>query len=294
MTIQQLSHEIGISIDTLRIWERRYGFPVPGRDARGHRSYSLEQVDELRIVKSLQNFGQRPGKIFSLEPAQRRKLLDELTSQSLPKDSDLYRLVYELRPDQIVSELVKQRQRMGLVDFIHKNAVPLLQILDHGWASGQISIAREHLISDQLENLLRSELKGRIASVSSSILFLTLSGERHKLGLLLAAVLFEQAGVAAVWLSEDLPVSEVPAIAADLGVSGLALSFSGHYSTRQAKQDLSTLRNDLDPAIIMIAGGHAVQQIYGLPSLIICTDLQQIPKIAKRHFLSFPKGKVQT
>ena len=45
MTIQQLSREIGIGIDTLRIWERRYGFPIPGRDTRGHRTYSAEQVD---------------------------------------------------------------------------------------------------------------------------------------------------------------------------------------------------------------------------------------------------------
>ena len=53
MNIQQLSHETGIGVDTLRIWERRYGEPTPGRDARGHRSYTTAQVDALRIVKKL-------------------------------------------------------------------------------------------------------------------------------------------------------------------------------------------------------------------------------------------------
>lgn len=52
MKILQLSQEIGVGIDTLRIWERRYGFPVPGRDARGHRSYNRSQVEELRVVKN--------------------------------------------------------------------------------------------------------------------------------------------------------------------------------------------------------------------------------------------------
>ena len=138
-----------------------------------------------------------------------------MSSKSLPKNTELHRLAYDLRPDQIAGELEKQKHRMGLVDFIHRYAVPLLQILDHGWASGQISIAREHLISDQLENLLRAELTGHTNKASSSILFLTLSGERHKLGLLLAAVLFEQAGVPTIWLSEELPLSEVPTLAAD-------------------------------------------------------------------------------
>jgi hypothetical protein len=244
----------------------------------------VEQVEELRIVKCLQNFGQRPGKIFSLSPTQRRELMDELSVQNLPKDKGPHRLVYELPPNQIGLEMRSQLERMGLPDFIHQYAVSLIRVLDHGWASGQVSIAREHLISDQLENLLRPELTGNIRGEKSSILFLTISGERHKLGLLLAAVLFEQEGVPAIWLSEELPLSEIPVLAADLGASGVALSFSGHYSTRQAKQDLSSLRRDLDPTIKIIAGGHAVHQIYGMPDLLICTDLQQIPQIVKRHF----------
>ena len=286
MTIQQLSQEIGIGIDTLRIWERRYGFPVPGRDARGHRSYSLEQVEELRVVKSLQNFGQRPGKIFSLSASKRRELLDQLTAQSLPQDDSLQRLAYELTPPEIAAEMAAQLQSHGMCNFIYQFAVPLLQLLDHGWTSGQLSIAREHLISDQLENLLKAELTGSPAAPESAILFVTLNGERHKLGLLLAAVLFEQAGVSAIWMSEDLPLSEIPELATDLGVAGVALSFSGHYSPRQAKQDLSSLRKSLDPAIKIIAGGHAVKQVVGFPNLLICTDLQQIEQMAKRFFQS--------
>ena len=288
MTIQQLSQEIGIGIDTLRIWERRYGFPIPGRDARGHRSYSLKQVDELRIVKSLQSFGPRPGKILALTSDQRRELLEDLTAQDLPEDRDLQKLVFDLSPAEIAVEMTEQLHRLGLVNYIHQYAVPLLQLLDHGWNNRQLSIAREHLISDQLENLLRPKLTGNPASSSPSILFLTLSGERHKLGLLLAAVLFEQAGVPALWLNEELPLSEIPPLAEELDVTGVALSFSGHYTPRQAKQDLGSLRKSLDPAIKIIAGGHAVQQVISLPNLLICNDLQQIEPLAKRHFQPSP------
>jgi len=52
MTIQQLSKEIGIGIDTLRIWERRYGFPIPTRSPRGHRSYSGDQLTNCGLLKS--------------------------------------------------------------------------------------------------------------------------------------------------------------------------------------------------------------------------------------------------
>src|SRR5947209_10975454 len=41
---------LGISPNTLRSWERRYGFPKPQRSAGGHRQYSLTQIDALRLT----------------------------------------------------------------------------------------------------------------------------------------------------------------------------------------------------------------------------------------------------
>ena len=37
--ISAVERETGLSKDTLRMWERRYGFPAPGRDAQGERVY---------------------------------------------------------------------------------------------------------------------------------------------------------------------------------------------------------------------------------------------------------------
>ena len=284
MTIQQLSLEVGVGVDTLRIWERRYGCPVPGRDARGHRSYTQEQVDELRVVKTLQNFGYRPGKIFTLSAKLRRELLNKLSAPDLHADEQLKRFIAEMNPRQIASELAEQHTRLGLSGLIHQYFIPLLQLLDSGWTTGQLSVAREHLVSDQLENLLKQELARTSPENRPQILFLTLSGERHKIGLLLAAVLFQEAGLRVLYLNEDLPLSEIPKLAADLGVAGVALSFSSHYVPRQAKQDLRSLRRQLDPQIKIIAGGGAIDTMSSLPNLLICTELEQIPQLARRHF----------
>ena len=283
MTIQQLSQEIGIGMDTLRVWERRYGFPVPGRDARGHRSYTQQQLEELLIVKQLQIFGERPKRIFSLAPAERRALLEQLSGPRRPGDETLQRLVFEMPPRQIAAELETRRDRLGLTGFVDRSVIPLLQLLDHGWASGSLSIAREHLISDQLDFVLKRALAA-VPADGPRMLFLTLPGERHKLGLLLAAVLFRQAGVQSLWLNEELPLSEIPGLAAELELNAVALSFSSHYPARQAKQDLRSLRRSLDPAVTIVAGGQAVRQVPSMPKLLICTDLCQVPDLAGRHF----------
>ena len=43
---------LGISPNTLRSWERRYGFPSPERSAGGHRQYSLSEIEALRLTLS--------------------------------------------------------------------------------------------------------------------------------------------------------------------------------------------------------------------------------------------------
>lgn len=285
MTILQLSKEIGIGIDTLRIWERRYGFPVPGRDSRGHRSYSRQTVEELRIVKTLQSLGHRPGNIFAMSSAERRELLTKSVQQELPPNEALQQLSKEFTPSQIDAELREQLRKHGLCNFIHQLALPLLKALDQSWIEGNISIAREHLVSDRLEQLLREQLASDQPTKSQKqLLFLTLSGERHKLGLLLAAALFHAEGVDCILLNEELPLSEVPLLVSELQVAGVALSFSCHYSTRQAKIDLASLRNQLDPQVKLIAGGQAVQRGVQMQNLTICTSLEQIPGICRKQF----------
>jgi methylmalonyl-CoA mutase cobalamin-binding subunit len=139
------------------------------------------------------------------------------------------------------------------------------------------------LVSDRLEQLLKEQLADPEPSATTpQLLFLTLNGEWHKIGLLLAAVLFRSAGLGCLLIHEELPLSEVPQLALDLDVAAVALSFSSHYPTRQAKKDLALLRNKLDPKIRLIAGGQAVQDGVALQNLIICSELEQIPAISSK------------
>lgn len=282
--IQQLSHEIGIGVDTLRVWERRYGYPVPQRDRRGHRSYSQNEVEELRIVKTLQDLGQRPGQIFALSPNQRRKLLQDLIEKQAPESAELKHLATLMPVVELAPQLRQRLAARGLSDFIHETAVPLLQCLGLGWSVGSISIAREHLISDLLEGIIKEEMKKQSHTAGVRILFLTLSGERHRLGLLMAAALFQQQGVHCQLIQEDLPLTEVPQLAEQFQADAVALSFSPHFLTTQAKKALVSLRKILNPQIKLIAGGQALDHASYLTGVRICTDLKQIPALCQKEF----------
>ncbi|WP_020674675.1 MerR family transcriptional regulator [Geopsychrobacter electrodiphilus] len=282
--IQQLSSEVGIGVDTLRIWERRYGFPAPQRDRRGHRSYSQNEVEELRIVKKLQDLGQRPGVIFALNPNQRRKLVEKLVEEQAPKSASLKYLAAQMPVVEIGPQLRLLLSTHGLSDFIHETVVPLVLLLGLGWTDGSISIAREHFISDLLEDIIKNEIKKPPADATASILCSTLNGERHRLGLLMAAAIFHQQGIGCQLISDDLPISEIAQLAEQLQVDAVALSFSPHFPATQAKKDLVSLRNILDPQIKLVAGGQALDHAPYLAGVRICTDLKQIPALCQKEF----------
>ena len=54
LPIAAVERDTGLAKDTLRVWERRYGFPQPDRDANGERVYPLVQVDKLRLLRRIQ------------------------------------------------------------------------------------------------------------------------------------------------------------------------------------------------------------------------------------------------
>src|SRR5947209_13421670 len=72
---------LGVSPNTLRSWERRYGFPTPQRSPGGHRQYSFEEIEALRValtethnVSSAVSLAQQRG----AGPASPQRLVDTL------------------------------------------------------------------------------------------------------------------------------------------------------------------------------------------------------------------------
>jgi DICT domain-containing protein/transposase-like protein len=50
LSIREVARETGVSEGTLRMWETRYGFPVPQRLPSGHRRYTNDDIAQVRQV----------------------------------------------------------------------------------------------------------------------------------------------------------------------------------------------------------------------------------------------------
>jgi len=57
MRIGQVAREAGVSIDTVRFYERRGVLPAPGRTPSGYRSFTESAVHRIRMARELQGVG---------------------------------------------------------------------------------------------------------------------------------------------------------------------------------------------------------------------------------------------
>src|SRR6187455_2737677 len=75
--IRAVAKMTGLSVDTLRAWERRYDAVVPRRDGRG-RVYTDAHVQRLRQLATLVEQGHAIGRIAGLSDASLTKLRQHL------------------------------------------------------------------------------------------------------------------------------------------------------------------------------------------------------------------------
>lgn len=78
---------IGVPVETLRVWERRYGVADPQRSAQGQRMYSAQEVRRLVLIKQLVDLGNPIGAIARLHNDQLITLHDNTQALVLAKTS---------------------------------------------------------------------------------------------------------------------------------------------------------------------------------------------------------------
>lgn len=70
----------GVPVETLRVWERRYGVTDPTRSERGQRQYSFEDVRRLGLIKQLVDAGNSIGAVAHLDLQQLLAMLSAVAN----------------------------------------------------------------------------------------------------------------------------------------------------------------------------------------------------------------------
>jgi DNA-binding transcriptional MerR regulator len=279
LSIAALALETGIAKDTLRMWERRYGFPQPVRSPRGERRYPAQQVTRLRQMRRLLDQGMRPGQVLTLSAEELEQTATGHAGHNGAEQA-LIELIKRHDDNGLRLELRTRVLRDGLRRFVCETAAAMLERVGEGWARGELEVFEEHHFSAQLDSVLR-ETTAQLppGAETPRVLLTTLTGEPHTLGLMLAQALLRLEGAACILLGAQTPQSQIVAAASAFEADVVALSFSEYFDPGAVRIGVRQLRVDLPANVELWCGGRAAQRLKRPPAgVTVLASLDQLPQ----------------
>lgn len=268
--IQVVVSRTGLAADRIRQWERRYRVVSPSRTAGGHRLYSDQQVERLRLLARAVEAGRRIRDVAALTTAELTRLVREDSDQRMPEQSgsepsdagdsvnDCMDRIAHLDGSGLEALLRRSASILGVSRFISQVATPLLHRIGFEWASGAIHPPHEHLASTVLRRVLTDVVSSTRGLDHHKILVVaTPQGAAHELGALMIAALATAEGWAVTYLGADLPAKGVARAAEETGARGVALSIIHPAGDPKIAAELRSLREALPHGVSLIVGGQA-------------------------------------
>ncbi|GAA1976425.1 hypothetical protein GCM10009817_15870 [Terrabacter lapilli] len=288
-TIKRAAELTGISVATLRAWERRYGVVSPQRSDGGYRLYGPEDVRALAIMNSLVNEGWS-AREAAAETLRRlsgrdsggrevsfgrdgRDSRDGRGSRVAPlrpgaryqsEDAEAFVRAAERLDSASATAVLDARFALGTFEHVVDDwLMPTLKLVGEEWAHGRLTVAGEHLVSYAVQRRLAAAYEAASGRVDGPTLLIGLPpGSRHELGLLAFAVAARRAGFATVYVGADLPADDwVRAIEARRA-AGIVMAVPRDIDITAAQDIVDTIGRT-HPEVVIGLGGSQQNEING-------------------------------
>ena len=291
LSIGALSRATGIPVETLRTWERRYGFPIPERKPSGHRVYGQDDIQRLRKIAEAVARGHRASEVVPASEAALTALLnispisppspgptDATVLPAVPQTpevADLLDAITQFDAGRLTRLLLTDWMRLGPLAFIHTRMAPLIREVGDAWAEGRLEIRHEHFLSERVGDILRSmRLPFEERASGPLVIFASLPGETHGLGLQMAALVLAVSGCRIVYLGTEVPESQVAQLAKERQARAVAISVSAANATAAMNTQLRQLRRLVPQRITILVGGDGAVPLH--PKLTIMKSLVEL------------------
>jgi MerR family transcriptional regulator, light-induced transcriptional regulator len=283
--IHRVAKLTGLSKDVIRVWERRYGIVQPSRSANRYRTYTDEDVALLRYLKREMDQGQSIGNLAALgrehlvkgatEAARSiasalppyERLLDELVKLLAP----LRRESFERRLNGSVAVIPFEEALYGIL-------LPLQMRVGQLWHDGQISVAVEHYVTNQVRQKLFAAMNHLpVHEEGLSVVVACPVGEFHEVGAQVAAYLCASRGCQTYYLGANMPLDELATFCRQIDPEVLLLSVTSPPQAHDWSSWTATLHDLATSHRTILIGGAGAQSL-SLPAkarrIEILGDLQ--------------------
>jgi DNA-binding transcriptional MerR regulator len=293
--IQVASNISGVSIHTLRAWEKRYQAVTPERTDTGRRVYSDDDIKKLKALNDLCSLGHSISTIANKDMNELNELLGkhgvshvedsvaQVKSNPIQTKETLNHLLLALqgnRLDIISHELYNLRMTISARELALDVISPLMGAVGQYSYDGKISIAQEHALSSIVKfHLGKYVFKAYEEKRKSDELFVitTPENEFHEFGILLASMLCSHYERNFIFLGPNMPAQSLVEAVKSVGGTKIILG----TSLTTCKTDSPFLTNYISDVLTGLPKN--VELCVGGPGFFDTTKFQK-----KQNFNYFP------
>lgn len=294
--IKVVCHRTGLTSHAIRVWERRYGLICCKRTATNRRLYSDEEIERLRLLKSLTNCGHRISNIVCLTFEELYVLYKKEHPQPPVPGGETSGPLLHTTPEQCLAcclEAVRRIEQQVLTDLLENARIryghrvtllrvvaPFVHEVGEGWRKGELRVAHEHLATAVVRDFL--SLGARNYSITTNapeMVVSTPAAQTHEVGALLVAAAARDVGWRATYLGPSLPAEEIAACAKTRNARAVALSIVYPSDDPNIPIELTKLRKLLPSHVALLIGGRAAfgyHQALRIPDVQLISDLASL------------------
>jgi methanogenic corrinoid protein MtbC1 len=196
-----------------------------------------------------------------MDPAELKRRSTLVEPRLAGRLDDVLNALEHLDAAEVHRLLSLQLSALGPGRFAGEVAVPLLGEIGKRWAGQKLGIASEHLATAILRSMLGVALQPTATSLAGPrIVFATPGGERHELGLLMAAVTALGAGANPLYLGAEVPIEDLLGAVERSKALALALSLVT-IPAADATRAIGALRAGLADGVQLWLGGARASEI---------------------------------
>ncbi|HWE64849.1 MAG TPA: B12-binding domain-containing protein [Chloroflexota bacterium] len=211
LNVQAVEMRTGVTAETLRTWERRYGWPRPRRLPNGYRVYTEDDVAMILAVKREIEAGVSAAAAWQRVLVTARRGTPPETVQA--PEQLTARLVAALLAFDGDAALALVAQAHAIIPFeqvLTRLMQPALVEIGNRWQMGEATIAQEHFASNVLrDNLVTISSAYRARPGAPAVLVGAAPGELHDIGPLMLAVLLRRHGVKVLYLGQNVALEQL-------------------------------------------------------------------------------------
>jgi DNA-binding transcriptional MerR regulator/methylmalonyl-CoA mutase cobalamin-binding subunit len=272
-TIKLVARETGLSVHTIRVWERRYRAVTPVRAGNNRRLYTEKDVERLRLLHEATRAGHSIGQIARASIAELRQLVRGAGVNAVPGKRTRATETDELAGRLITAAITATesfdgRALLKLLDraavdlgspaVLQKFIAPLAERVGDLWRAGDLTVAHEHFVTNQITDFLGGFARPYSESMTAPHLVLaTPTGQLHELGAVIVAAAARSHGWRTTYLGAALPIEEFAGAVENLRPRAVGLSIVYPPDDEALRRDLRRLPGLLPKGAALLVGGRS-------------------------------------